>query len=104
MLDIQRTGSSVNLGSVNLKQNFAKSRKTVVFNATMTASAETVAGVPRSVVTVVLGSAASGGSGVRTAGAAASMVWTPTAAVTSLTGAACSLAPVTEPGALDRDF
>ncbi|MFC8039798.1 S26 family signal peptidase [Paenarthrobacter sp. NPDC057355] len=104
VLDVQRTGSSVNLGSVNLKQNFVKSRKTVIFNANMTASTETVAGAPRTVVTLVLGTAASGGSGVRTAGAAAAMIWTPTAAVTSLSGAACSLAPLTEPGALDRDF
>lgn len=104
VLDVQRTGSSVNLGSVNLKQNYAKSRKTVIFNATMTATTETVAGVPRSVVTVTLGGAASGGAGVRTAGAAASMVWTPTSAVTSFTGVACSLAPLTEAGALDRDF
>ncbi|MDR6986932.1 signal peptidase I [Paenarthrobacter nitroguajacolicus] len=104
LLDVQRAGSSVNLGSVNLKQNYAKSRKTVVFNATMTAATETVGGVPRTVVTVTLGSAASGGSGVRTAGAAVSMVWTPTSAVTTLTGAACSLAPLTEPGTVDRDF
>ncbi|MFF2842584.1 Ig-like domain-containing protein [Paenarthrobacter sp. NPDC057981] len=104
VLDVQRAGSSVNLGSVNLKQNFVKSRKTVVFNATMTASTETVSGVPRTVVTVVLGTVVSGGSGVRTAGAAAAMVWTPTAAVTSLAGTACSLAPLTEPGTLDRDF
>ncbi|MEO3940728.1 hypothetical protein V3C41_06550 [Paenarthrobacter nicotinovorans] len=104
VLDVQRTGSSVNLGSVNLKQNYAKSRKTVLFNAIMTAATETVAGVPRTVVTVTLGSAASGGSGVRTAGAAANMVWTPTSAVTGLTGVACSLAPLTEAGVLDRDF
>ncbi|BCW56917.1 S26 family signal peptidase [Arthrobacter sp. StoSoilB20] len=104
VLDVQRTGSSVNLGSVNLKQNYAKSRKTVLFNAIMTAATETVGGIPRTVVTVTLGSAASGGSGVRTAGAAANMVWTPTSAVTGLTGVACSLAPLTEAGVLDRDF
>ncbi len=104
VLDVQRTGSSVNLGSVNLKQNYAKNRKTVVFNATMTATTETVGGIPRTVVTVVLGSAASGGAGVRTSGAAANMVWTPTSAVTSTAGIACSLAPLTEAGILDRDF
>lgn len=104
VLDVQRTGSSINLGSVNLKQNYAKNRKTVVFNATLTAATETVGGVPRTVVTVVLGSAASGGAGVRTAGAAANMVWTPTSAVSSPAGVACSLAPLTEAGTLDRDF
>ncbi|MFJ4029043.1 Ig-like domain-containing protein [Paenarthrobacter sp. NPDC089989] len=104
ILDVQRTGASVNLGSVNLKQNYAKSRKTVLFNATMTAATETVAGVPRTVVTVVLGTASSGGTGIRTAGAAASMVWTPTSAVTTTSGSACSLAPPTEAGTVDRDF
>ncbi|YCK79797.1 Ig-like domain-containing protein (plasmid) [Arthrobacter sp. D3-18] len=103
-LDVQRAGSSVNLGSVNLKQNYAKNRKTVVFNATMTAATETVGGIPRTVVTVVLGSAASGSAGVRTSGAAANMVWTPTSAVSSPAGVACSLAPLTEAGSMDRDF
>lgn len=104
VLDVQRTGSSVNLGSVNLKQNYAKNRKTVVFNATMTAATETVGGIPRNVVTVVLGSVASGGAGIRTSGAAANMVWTPTSAVSSPAGVAGSLAPLTETGILDREF
>ncbi|MGF4044488.1 signal peptidase I [Paenarthrobacter nitroguajacolicus] len=104
VVDVQRTGSSVNLGSVNLKQNYAKNRKSAVFNATMTAATETVGGIPRTVVTVLLGSVASGGAGVRTSGAAANLAWTPTSAVSSPAGVACSLAPLTEAGTLDRDF
>ncbi|RAX44168.1 hypothetical protein DQ354_16460 [Arthrobacter sp. AQ5-06] len=45
-LDIQRPGSTVNLGTVNTKGNFAKNRKTVTFNATMTATTVTTAGFP----------------------------------------------------------
>ncbi|MBT2555272.1 hypothetical protein [Arthrobacter sp. ISL-5] len=44
-VDIQRTGNPVNLGSVNPKQNYAKSRETITFNATMTAATVTVSGI-----------------------------------------------------------
>ena len=101
-LDILRTGSTVNLGSVNLKADFVKKGKTAVFNATMTLTNTTVGGVLRSTVTVQLGTLASG-SGMRTA-AAATMVWTPSSAVTDTFGASCSDLPATESGPLDRDF
>jgi hypothetical protein len=101
-LDVQRSAGTVNLGSVNLKSDFVKSNKTTVFNATMTATTVTVAGVTRTVVTVQLGSLASGGA-LRTA-AASTMVWSPSALVTDLSGVACSSAPATESGALDKDF
>ncbi|QXQ11278.1 hypothetical protein [Paeniglutamicibacter sp. Y32M11] len=38
MVDIQRAGSTVNLGSVNTKGNFAKTKKTVIFTSTMTSA------------------------------------------------------------------
>jgi hypothetical protein len=100
-VDIQRTGSSVNLGAVNLKQNCAKSKKTVVFNATMTAATAPVNGVPG---TVTVGSNASGATGVRTVNTPSAMVWSPLATVTNLTGTPSSTAPVTESGSLDREF
>jgi signal peptidase I len=103
-VDIQRTGSSVNLGSVNLKQNYAKSRKTAVFNATMTAATATINGVPSTVITVSLGAVASGATGLRTVTTASTMVWSPTAAVANLAGTASSTAPVNEPGPLDREY
>ncbi|MEZ0580342.1 Ig-like domain-containing protein [Nocardioides sp. MH1] len=95
-------GAVVPLGSINLKQNFIKNNKTVQFNATMVATTTTVNGSTATVVTITLGSVASG-SGLRTA-TAANMVWTPSATVTDLNGKACSTSPVTELGALDRDF
>lgn len=103
-LDIQRPGSTVNLGSVNTRGNFVKNRKTVTFNATMTATTVTAAGVPRTVVTVTLGSVASGTASIRTSGTPASMVWTPTSSVTSTSGTASSIAPATETGTIDSDF
>jgi signal peptidase I len=103
-LDVQRAGSTVNLGSVNTKANFVKNRKTVTFNATMTATSVTNGGVPQTVITVTLGSALSGASSLRTSSTAAAMVWNPTAAVTSPGGIPSSSAPATETGALDRDF
>ena len=103
-LDIQRPGSTVNLGSVNTKGNFVKNRKTVTFNATMTATTVTSAGVPATVVTVTLGTVASGAGSIRTSANAAAMVWSPTSSVTSSAGLASSTAPATETGTLDRDF
>lgn len=103
-VDIQRTGSSVNLGSVNTKGNFAKNRKTVTLNATMTAATVSVGGVPRTVVMVTLGTAASGAGSLRASSTAAAMVWSPTSSVTSSAGVASSTAPATETGTLDRDF
>jgi len=104
-LDVQlASGSAVNLGSVVLKDDYVKTSKTATFNATMTAGTTTVAGATATVITLKLGTLASG-SGVRTVNTAtAAMIWTPAAAVTDLFGRACSTAPVTEPGALDKEF
>ena len=45
-LDVLRSGAAVNLGSVNLKQDYVKAGKTVTLNATMTASTVTTNGDP----------------------------------------------------------
>jgi hypothetical protein len=104
-LDVRTTGANgvaVNLGSVNLKEEFVKSNKTVTFASTMTATTVTINGKPVTVITVRLG--APSGTGLRTASVASTMVWTPSASAVGPTGVACSPAPVTETGALDRDF
>ncbi len=103
-MDIQRTGSSVNLGTVNTRGNFARSFRTIYLNGTMTASTVTVNGIPRTVVTITMGSVASGSSSLRTNTVLANMVWSPLSAVRNINGAASSTTPVTETGALDRDF
>jgi hypothetical protein len=96
--------TAVNLGSINLKGNYLKNKKTVAYNATMTISTVTVNGVPASKVTLVLGTFASGGAGsTRTSGTKVAMVWTPSAAALDTTGLATSTAPVTEQGPLDAD-
>ncbi|MDF2580945.1 MAG: hypothetical protein K0S49_2524, partial [Microbacterium sp.] len=95
----------VNLGSVNLKGDYVKNNKTSTFTATMTATTATVGGLPVTVVQVTVGTLISGGA-LRTAAttSAAAMVWTPSSAATDLGGAASSNAPVTETGALDREY
>ncbi|MBC7290402.1 MAG: signal peptidase I [Actinotalea sp.] len=103
-IDVQRTGSVVNLGSVNLREDYVKSSKTATFTATMTGGTVTAPdGTVRTTVTITLGALASGG-GTRTVTTAAAMVWTPSGSVTDLLGLPCSTAPVTELGALDREF
>ncbi|MDO7867635.1 Ig-like domain-containing protein [Nocardioides jiangxiensis] len=101
-LDVLRSGSVLPLGSVNLKEEYAKSGKTITFNATMTAVQVTVNGAPATQVVVTLGSVASG-TGLR-GGNPSAMVWTPSTAATSATGAACAGMPATETGTVDRDF
>lgn len=104
-LDVQRTGGTVNLGSVNLKEEYVKTNRTVSFNATMTAGTVTVNGTVRTTVTLRLGTLASGSTAsLRTTSLTAAMIWSPSAAVTDLTGRVCSASPVTESGTLDRDF
>lgn len=102
-IDVLRNGSAVNLGSVNLKGNYAKNSKTIQFNATMVASTTAINGVTATVVTITLGSVASG-SGLRTQSATATMIWTPSASATDLVGRPSSTSPATELGSLDRDF
>jgi hypothetical protein len=102
-LDVLRSGAAVNLGSVNLKSDYVKGGKTVQWNATMVASTATVNGATATVVTLTLSTVASG-TGLRTVTGSATMVWSPSAGATDLSGRPSSTAPVTEPGALDRDF
>ncbi len=102
-IDVLRTNSTVNLGSVNLRQDYIRSGKTVTFAGTMTASTVTVDGVARTVITIVLG-APSGGNSLRTVTTAGFMVWSPNGAVSDMAGNRTSTAPTTETGALDRDF
>jgi len=58
----------------------------------------TAGGLPRTVVTVTLGSTASSNGSLHTSSSAAAMVWSPTSSVTSGAGVASSTAPATETG------
>ena len=103
-VDVLRNGAAVNLGSVNLAQNYIKNGKTVQFNATMVASTTTVNGSSATVVTITLGSVASG-SGLRTVTGTSTAIWTPSALVLDLaSGRPCSTAPTSERGTADREF
>ena len=102
-LDVLRTGGTVNLGSVNLKEDYVRSSKSATFNATMVLGSRVVGGVTQSTVTLTLGTL-SAGSGLKASTLTAAMVWTPSTVVTDLAAKPCSAVPVTETGALDRDF
>lgn len=102
-VDVFRSGVAVNLGSINLKNDYLGGGKTVQFNATMATSTTTVNGTTATVVTITIGTAASGG-GLRTVSGTSAMVWTPSAAVTDINGLPGSATPTTELGVLDRDF
>jgi len=101
-LSVERAGSTIDLGTVNLKGDYVKSGRTVTFASTMTAATIMVNGVQVTAVTVNFGTATGGAT--RTSSTLASMVWTPSAAVRDLYGNANSAVPVTETGALDREF
>ena len=103
-LDVLVGGVVVNLGSVDLKEDFVKNGKTVLVNATMTATTVASGAANRTVVTLKLTSITSGASSVRTVSSAQPMVWSPSTSATDPYGTACSGAPVTELGTLDKDF
>lgn len=102
-LDVLKSGVAVNLGSVNLADDYIKGGKTVVFNATMTATTRVVGGITQTVVTLQLGTIASG-TGLRAVTTSPTMVWTPSTLALALNNGACSAAPVTETGTADRDW
>ncbi|MBM7517791.1 Ig-like domain-containing protein [Nocardioides nitrophenolicus] len=102
-VDVLRGGAAVQLGSVGLREDYVKGRKTALFSATMTATTVTVDGTDRTVVTITVGSLASG-NGLRTVTTASTMVWTPSTAALSTGGGACAATPATESGASDREF
>jgi hypothetical protein len=96
--------TAVNLGSVNLKANLVKGKKTVPFAATMTLQATTVNGVAASRVVVTLGAPVSGAGNLRSSSAKVAMRWTPSALAVDTTGVVSSTAIITESGTLDADW
>ena len=102
-LDVLVGGTAVNLGSVNLKEDYVRSNKTMTFTATMTAGTAMVNGVAATTVTLRLGTTASAGL-ARSTTLTAAMLWSPSSSITDLSGNAGSAAPTAESGPVDRDF
>ncbi len=101
--DDQLSVDGVNLGTVNLRQNYVKpKKKSLTAASSMTGSTVTVNGIARTVITVTLGLPTNGAGAF--ASAAAAMVWAPSSSATGLAGLPCSPAPTTESGTSDRDF
>lgn len=110
-IDVLVNGSNLSnptlvaLGSVNAKTDLVKPRATVTFTGTMTHSTTTVNGQQASVITLTVGTQATGRTQeLRTSTVGATMTWSPSSAARDTTGAAASVAPVSELGALDRDL
>lgn len=101
-VDVLRGGSTVSLGSVNLRGDYISSYQTAQFAATMTASTTTVNGVTATRVTITVGAQTSGS--VRTSFTSSTMSWTPSTAATDLAGLTTSSAAASESGAIDRQF
>ena len=101
---LDAAGSATGLGSVNLKANMIKAKKTAAFVATVTQSTVSIGGVERTVVRITLGAVTSGGVNVRTTSATPVTAWTPSATARDTLGGNCSVAPVNELGTVDRDF
>lgn len=98
-----RNGVTLNLGSVNLRQDYIGSMRSADFAATMTATTTPVNGVTATRITLVMGSQTAG-SGVATVTGSSVMVWTPSAAASNLAGRAASTALTYETGTSDREF
>lgn len=102
-ITVLRGAGSVNLGSVNLRQNYIGSSKSAEFAATMTTTTVTVNGVQATRVTLTLGAQTSGSTPLSVL-TPSTMIWTPSALVTDLNGRAGSAAPTSETGTWDREF
>ncbi|QMU96640.1 signal peptidase I [Microbacterium esteraromaticum] len=93
----------ISLGTVNLRGDYIKTNKTTLYSATMTATTATVNGASVTTIRISVNSLTSGGA-LRTASTAGAMIWTPSANATDLAGVRSTTAPITESGALDREF
>jgi hypothetical protein len=105
VLDVLSGSTPVNLGSVRLGGNYVEKSRTVTFQATMTEELIEVEGRPASTIVVRIGTMINTNTkDVRTVKVATTMAWTPSGLARDLAGFACSSAPVTESGPLDRGF
>jgi hypothetical protein len=102
-IDVLRTGSPVNLGSVNLREDYISANLTAQFAATMNASTVTINGLSATRVTLTVGAQTSGTT-PRTVSQAAAMTWAPSTLATDLAGRAVASASATESGPADREF
>ena len=102
-VDLLRSGSAVNLGSVNLFEDYISTNLTAQFNASVAASTTTVNGISATRITITVGSQTTGQT-VRTVFLSSTMSWRPSALATDLAGRPASTVAVSESGAADRQF
>ncbi|QFG69594.1 Ig-like domain-containing protein [Ornithinimicrobium pratense] len=95
-LDIRSGDLPVELGHVHLGADVIDTDQQILLPATMTAQTGTVDGAVLSTVTVRLGAVIDEGEVLQPVDAAPVLTWTPSAAVTTLTGRPCVAEPVTQ--------
>ncbi|MEG9225459.1 Ig-like domain-containing protein [Aeromicrobium sp. Sec7.5] len=103
-LTFSRAGSSLNLGAVQTDNNYAAIIGLVNprLDATMTATTETVDGIPRTVVTVEMGNLVTGT--LRTVSRDTLLTWIPSTQVFGLNGSRLPATSAVESGPSDKDF
>ena len=103
-LTFTRTGSALNLGTVQTDNNYAAIVGIVNprLDATMTATTETVNGVPHTVVTVEIGNLVTGS--LRTVSRDTLLTWIPSTQVFGLNGSRLPATSAVESGPSDKDF
>lgn len=95
----------VQLGTVNLRGDYARNGRTVTIPATVSLQTVQVNGQPATAVVISVGPGpATKQKDLRTTSLVPAMVWSPSAAALDTDGIATSGAPVTELGTLDRDL
>ncbi len=102
VLDVLQGRREVDLGAVDLREDYVKPWRTATAEAIMTARTVRNDGVAMTAVTVRVTGPATGK--VRTQKRSSTMRWTPSAAVLDLEGRACSPTPVNESGPADREL
>lgn len=95
-LDVRSGDLPVELGHVYLGADVIDVDQQILLPATMTAASSTVDGVLLSTVTVTLGTVLDEDEVLQPATTTPALTWTPSATVTTVTGRACVVAPVTQ--------
>lgn len=103
LVDVLRGGSTVNLGTVNLREDYIFFLGNAQFAATMASTTVTVNGVEVTRVTITVGAQVSGIT-PRTVTAASTMSWEPSWRATDLGGLDTDPAVAFESGGSDRQF
>ena len=95
----------MNVGAVDLRQDYVTNNQTAQFAATMTATSTTnTSGAAVTRITLVAGAQTSGSGTLNTVATASAMNWAPSTLATDLAGLAAVATAAAESGVSDRQF